>query len=93
MFKELIRKMVGYYNLKRINDKQDDVIHRQRLLAKKIKAEAQDCLGTNDYNQTTLYKVTLRKIIADIDSEYPEVQDIIDNEKDIDSPLFKSMSL
>lgn len=93
MFKELIRKMVGYYNLKRINDKQDDVIHRQRLLAKKIKAEAQDCLGTNDYNQTTLYKVTLRKIIADIDSEYPEVEDIVDNGKDIDSPLFQSMSL
>lgn len=60
-----IRKLTGYYELKAINKKQEKIIHNLQLLCKKIKDKAQETLDTNPYGGYEIYKIGLRKIVAD----------------------------
>ncbi len=65
---KLFRKMTGYYNLEKIVKMQDDIILDFKRIAKKMRTEAKTGLESNSYGGIELYKVALRKVIADTES-------------------------
>ena len=84
---KLLRSITGYYKLVKVINLQDETIIDFKKLAKKIKSEAIEGLETNPCGGNELYKVALRKVVADIDT----VLDYEDKIVDTDNLIVDSM--